>query len=90
MYKQGLTVPVIANTRGLHENTIYSHLSSLYVGGEDIDIYKFIAKPELDLLVDYIKKMPTPITLKPIFEAFDEKINYTKIKFAVAHFQKEG
>ena len=89
MHKQGLTVSMIANQRGLNENTIYSHLSSLYAGGEDIDIYKFVTESELGLVIDFAKRMEPPITLRPIFEAFEEKISYTKIKFALAHFERE-
>ncbi len=79
---------MIASNRGLHENTIYSHLSSLYAGGEDIDIFQFVAQSELDLVIDFAKKMEPPITLRPIFEAFDEKISYTKIKFALAYHER--
>ncbi len=88
MYKQGLTVPMIATSRELSETTIYSHLSSLYVGGEDIDIFKFVSQSELDLVIDFAKKMEPPITLRPIFDAFEEKISYTKIKFALAYHQR--
>ncbi len=88
MHQQGLSVEIIAQKRGLNENTIYSHLSSLYAGGEDIDIFQFVSQSELNLVIDFAKKMDPPITLKPIFEAFEEKISYTKIKFALAYHQR--
>ncbi len=88
MFSNGLSVEVIAKNRSLNPSTIYSHLSQLYAGGEDIDIFRFITQNEIDKVLGVVQKMESPITLRPIFEALEEKIDYTKIKFALAYFER--
>jgi len=87
MFNNGLSVEVIAKNRDLNPNTIYSHLSQLYAGGEDVDIFRFITEKELDTMLEVFKSMDSLLTLRPIFEALDEKIDYYKIKFALAYYE---
>ena len=89
MYRKGMTPDEIAKSRDLSPTTIYSHLSQLYVGGEDIDVLKFVSKDEMKAIFEVVENMESPITLKPIFEALDEKIEYTKIRFALAYKERE-
>jgi ATP-dependent DNA helicase RecQ len=88
MFKNGMSVDVIAKSRELNPNTIYSHLSQLYAGGEDVDILRFITRKELDTMLDVFQSMESLLTLRPIYEALDEKIDYYKIKFGLAYYER--
>ena len=88
LYQRGISVPDIAKERGIAEKTVTIHLATLYENGEDIDIHKFISNKELDVIQQVVKALKDPIHLKDIFEALDGKIDYDKIRFAMAHLQR--
>jgi len=90
MFRKGMTVEEIAKARELNPNTIHSHLSQMYLGGEDIDIFRFLTRGELAMILEVIVELDSPMTLKPIFEALDEKIDYNKIKFALSYHHREN
>ena len=88
LYKRGISIPDIAQERGMSEATINTHLIQLYEGGENIDINKFISQKELAIIEQVVDHMKPPFKLKDVFEALDGKITYEKIKFAFAHFAR--
>lgn len=88
LYQRGISVSDIAKERGLAEKTVTIHLAKLYENGEDIDIHKFISNKELEIIQQVVSALKEPIQLKDIFEALDGKIDYDKIRFAMAHLQR--
>ncbi|MFV8364552.1 DNA helicase RecQ [Flavobacterium sp. ZT3P35] len=90
LYKNGLTVDKIAQKRKLGLSTIMSHLAKLYVDGAEIDLDSFISKEEVSQIADAQIKLESPNALKPYFDYFEEKIDYRKIRLALAILEKEN
>jgi ATP-dependent DNA helicase RecQ len=67
-----------------------SHLAKLYVDGADIDLDSFISKEEVTQIAEARIKLESPNTLKPYFDYFEEKIDYGKIRLALAILEKEN
>jgi ATP-dependent DNA helicase RecQ len=89
LYKQGLSLEEMALKRNLSEGTISSHLAYLYENNYDIDLYKFVEPKEMNKIFNTVKKLGKDAKLKEIFELLDEKINYNKIRFGVAYYNKK-
>ncbi len=90
LFKNGLTVEEIAQKRKLGLSTIMSHLAKLYVDGADIDLNSFISKEEVLQIAEAQIKLESPNALKPYFDYFEEKIDYGKIRLALAVIEKEN
>ncbi|MFN4151078.1 MAG: helix-turn-helix domain-containing protein, partial [Candidatus Sericytochromatia bacterium] len=89
LYKQNLSLQEIANTRGLSETTICSHLAYLYENNYDIDLYKYVDPKEMNKIFNAVKKIGKDAKLKEIFESLEQKIDYNKIRFGVAYYNKK-
>ncbi|MCK0191079.1 DNA helicase RecQ [Arenibacter sp. F20364] len=90
LFKTGVTVEEIAETRGLKPNTILAHLEKLYHDGKDIDIYRLISKDDVAKVAKAKKELKTPEGLKPYFEHFKEKMEYSTIRLALTVIEKEA
>jgi ATP-dependent DNA helicase RecQ len=86
-YQKGMPVAQIARERNLKEQTIYSHLAELYEKGYDIDIAKFISKPDLKKILEEIKTRGIPNKLTTLYNRFKGKFDYHKLKLAIAHYR---
>ncbi|MFV8269525.1 DNA helicase RecQ [Flavobacterium sp. GT2N3] len=90
LYNTGFSVAEISQKRKLGMSTIMSHLAKLYVDGVAIDLKSFISKDEVSQIAEAQIKLESPITLKPYFDYFEEKIDYGKIRLALAILEKEN
>ena len=90
LYQNGLSVEEIANKRKLGLSTIMSHLAKLYVDGANINLEPFISKEEVAQIAEAQMKLESPKTLKPYFDYYEEKIDYGKIRLALAILEKEN
>ncbi len=90
LYKSGLSVEEIAQKRKLGLSTIMSHLAKLYVDGADVDLDAFISKEEVSQIAEAQIKLESPNALKPYFDYLEEKIDYGKIRLALAILEKEN
>ena len=90
LYKNGLSVEEIAQKRKLGLSTIMSHLAKLYVDGAEVDLNPFISKEEVSQIAEAQIKLEFPNTLKPYFDYLEEKIDYGKIRLALAILEKEN
>ncbi|MFV8328115.1 DNA helicase RecQ [Flavobacterium sp. ZS1P14] len=90
LYQNGLSVEEISQKRKLGLSTIMSHLAKLYVDGAAIDLNPFISKEEVSQIAEAQIKLASPNALKPYFDYFEEKIDYGKIRLALAILEKEN
>ncbi|PIF63075.1 MULTISPECIES: DNA helicase RecQ [unclassified Flavobacterium] len=90
LYKNGLSVEEIAQKRKLGLSTIMSHLAKLYVDGAEVDLNPFISKKEVSQIAEAQIKLESPNALKPYFDYLEEKIDYGKIRLALAILEKEN
>ncbi|TRW99906.1 DNA helicase RecQ [Flavobacterium gawalongense] len=89
LYQNGLSVEEISQERKLGLSTIMSHLAKLYVDGAAIDLNPLISKEEVSQIAEAQIKLESPNVLKPYFDYFEEKIDYGKIRLALAILEKE-
>nr|WP_314897940.1 DNA helicase RecQ [uncultured Flavobacterium sp.] len=90
LYQNGLSVEEISQKRKLGLSTIMSHLAKLYVDGAAIDLNPLISKEEVSQIAEAQIKLESPNALKPYFDYFEEKIDYGKIRLALAILEKEN
>ncbi|MCG2461029.1 DNA helicase RecQ [Flavobacteriaceae bacterium F89] len=89
MYKEGLALEEIAEKRGLKPTTIFFHIAKLYGDGEEVDIYKFITKQEVESVRKAKVILEGPEALKPYFDHFEEQMGYDKIRMALSVLERE-
>ncbi|NDC79133.1 MAG: hypothetical protein EBZ67_14875, partial [Chitinophagia bacterium] len=75
----------IAQQRGLTPGTIFSHLLQAYEKGEDIPLEAFIPEETARTIADATRYLPTPTTLRSIFDYFDGQYSYEQIRMALAY-----
>ena len=86
-YKQGMHPDEIAEERGLHPTTIYSHLAALYEKGEDVDIMQYIPNRDLELIKG-LKEDNPKITPKEIFDMNEGNLEYFVIRLTMSWLKK--
>ena len=89
MFRKGAKVDEIAVKRKLNPVTILGHLAKAYELGEEVDISPFAAQHEIDHILTALPHLQEPYKMKDIFEYFEEKISYDKIRFALSHYYRE-
>ena len=67
-----------------------SHLAKLYLDGVSIDLKAFISNEEVNQIAVAKRKLESPAALKPYFDYFEEKMDYGKIRLALAILEKEN
>ena len=90
LYQSGLSVEAIAEKRNLGLSTIMSHLAKLYLDGVSINLKKFVTNEEVSQIAEAKIKLESPAALKPYFDYFEEKMDYGKIRLALAILEKEN
>jgi ATP-dependent DNA helicase RecQ len=89
-YEKGLSIPEIAKKREFAETTIYGHLVKIHASGKDIDLYEYITKEEVEMIGKaYEKVEPENNALRPIFDYFEEKVPYWKLKMGLYLSEKK-
>ncbi len=90
MYESGKKVEEIAEIRKLALPTIFSHLSKLFLDGNDIDLLQYITENEISTIENAKIELENPLALKPYFEHFEEQIPYEKIRIALTILEKRS
>lgn len=90
LLQEGLSPEQIADQRGMHPTTIYSHIASLYEQGHLRSLDAFVNEQELQAIGDalYVHGMDSP--LKLLFDSLHGKYPFHKIRLAIAHYKKKG
>ena len=89
LYKEEFTIEEIALKRNLKVQTIFSHLSKLYLEGKDISLDQFITADVLKMVQNAKKVLKNEMTLKPYYEFLGEKVPYEEIRIALTILQKK-
>lgn len=89
LYQEGFSIDEIADKRNLKTQTIFSHLSKLYLEGKDITLDKFTDADTLKLVANAKKVLKNEVALKPYFEFLGEKVPYEQIRIGLTILQKK-
>lgn len=86
-FRQGMSPEEIAEERGIHPTTVFSHLAVLYDKGEDVDIKQFIPDRDLDMIRELVRVNPK-IMPKEIFDLNEGSLSYHVIRLALSWLKK--
>ena len=89
-YKRGIPPDGIAIQRQITPSTVYSHLLQLYQQDQDINPLQFVSRTEIQQILEAKASLPIPLKLTDLFQSFNEKMPYYKLRFALAFAEKEG
>ncbi len=84
LYKKGHLIEEIAEMRGVSTLTVISHVATMYERGEMLDIGQWVSPEECDIIQGALTLFEEPYQMKAIYEHFNERYNYDKIRFAIA------
>lgn len=82
LYKEGKTVPEIANERGLSPTTIEGHLSRFVQTGE-LDVHEFVNETKIPAIKNAIESYGSEM-LSPLKEVLGDAYTYGEIKAVIA------
>ncbi len=89
LYKQGLSPEIIASRTGVNVITVYSHLSTLYEKGENVNIEQYILPYEKRRVKDLVQKHPE-MQLQQIYELANKQIPHHVIRLVMSLLKKEN
>ncbi|MCB9306502.1 MAG: DNA helicase RecQ [Lewinellaceae bacterium] len=90
MFKKGRSVEEIAAERDISPVTVISHLATMYERGELIDIDRWVSPEEVDIIQGALGMFSEPYPQKELFEHFEGRFSYDKIRWAVADFRRQN
>ena len=83
MFKQGLSIDVIADKRNCIKKTILSHLCKGVSEGVDIDLSSFVTDQVRSRVIKAYNQCDKPKKMKPIFEFLDGFVSYDEIRISM-------
>jgi ATP-dependent DNA helicase RecQ len=89
LFNTKMSVEAIAEKRKLGFSTIISHIAKLYAEGHISDVSQFVTSSEITQLKMAQKEMESTTALKPYFDYFEEKMEYSKIRMGLAVIEIE-
>jgi ATP-dependent DNA helicase RecQ len=89
LLKAGMTPAQVAEKRGLHETTIYSHIAYLYINNKIGSISSLVSDEEVRIVKQAIETTGETKALKPLFDYLQEQIPYHKIRLAMAVLERK-
>jgi ATP-dependent DNA helicase RecQ len=90
LFKKGQTVEQIAREREISTLAVMGHLASMYERGETIDIGQWVSPEECDIIQGALSLFDDTSMLKPIYEHFQGRYSYDKIRWAVADWKRSN
>ena len=88
LYRQKRSLEEIAEERHISVVTVQSHLTTMYEGGEILDLHDWISPEELDILQGALPLFQEPYQVKEISEHFSDQFGYEKIRWAIADYRR--
>ncbi len=88
LFRDGHTIPEIAEQRSISPSTIMGHLAYCYEQGEDLPIEEWVGPEEIDVIVGALPLFEAPYKLTPLFEHFNQRFDFDKIRWALAAYRR--
>ena len=89
LYQSGMSVDNIVAARSLQVTTVYSHLAQSYSEGKIRYWDNLLASDELEMVRNAYIRLGQTDELKPIYELVQGRIDYGKIRFALAVIKRD-
>lgn len=84
LVKKGMTLEEVAQHRNMSLGTVQNHLCVMYERGFEIDYTTWISEEEVDIICGALPLFEKPYVLRDIFENFQQKYSFEKIRWALA------
>jgi ATP-dependent DNA helicase RecQ len=85
LHRQGLSVPQIAEQRGLSPSTVKSHLESLYEKGYQLRTEEFISQDDYVRIRDAAHELGPDFRLRDLFDHLREQYDYFQLRLALLY-----
>jgi ATP-dependent DNA helicase RecQ len=89
LFNAKMGIAAIAEKRKLGVSTIISHIAKLYMEGHISDVSEFVTLSEINQLKRAQKELEPTTALKPYFDYFEEKMEYSTIRMGLAVIERE-
>lgn len=80
----GMTIPQIANERGLTEGTVEAHLAKA-VGAGQLSIFRFMSENRVEEIMLAMEEMPEAFSLKELFDKLGGQFSYGELRAVMVH-----
>ena len=91
LYSEGLNLDEIARKRNLTPSSIFQHLQKSEQAGQPVAWENFIAEADCKIIIAAARaiNLQKGDAVKPLFEALEEKYDYTQIRIALLLWEKK-
>ena len=89
LFRQGMSLDDIATKRGMAVSTIASHLSKLYMKGEEINLMQFLLPGDLDMARQGWRASGYSEQTSKVKEQVGDSLDYGRLNFALAILRRE-
>ncbi len=90
LFREGLALEEIAERRKMAVSTIAGHLARWYDQGEDLDLSRFVAAQDVELVRRAWVASGRPDEIGPIRAQVGEHVDYATLQLALAIIKREG
>ena len=90
LLKRGLNPDEIALQRKLSTTTVYSHMAYLIIKNENIDVFAYLSRKNLDRVRDAFQVIGPSNKLKDYYDFLNTEVPYGEIRLALAYLEKQG
>lgn len=87
--EEGMEPEEVARIRKLKTETIFSHMATLYLQGEKINIEKYISTNTIEKVKAAYIAAGRPEAFRPVYERLSEPIEFGKLKLAIAFIRRQ-
>lgn len=90
LLESGKTPQEIADYRKLSIGTIYSHLSKCITEGKPVPVQEILTQDTINRVRDAAILLQQRVSIKPLFEYFEEAIPYDHLRLAMTYWEHAG
>ena len=90
LFKKGMSVDEIAQSRGLSPVTIEGHLAETYSEGENMNLKEWVSPETTDQIRGALSLFEKPYQIRAIEEHFENRYTMSQIKWTLADVEREA
>lgn len=87
LYREGMSIPEIAQSRGISQSTVENHLGAFVADGT-LDATKLVPQDKLDKITEAIRQSGQTYAAKPIKDLLGDKYSYGDIRIGMEYYKR--
>ncbi|HOZ86917.1 MAG TPA: helix-turn-helix domain-containing protein [Bacteroidia bacterium] len=84
LFKEGLSLPEIAQLRGYAVGTLEGHLTP-YISAGEIDVNRLVSKEKQKIILEALKDFKKETGLNPVKSRLPDDVSFAEIRYMLAH-----